>query len=125
MASDSRRARGQRGEELAAAHLVRAGYRIVDRNVRLQSGELDLLALDGDTLCFVEVRLRSGHGFGSAEESVDARKQRRLARVARELLATRPRRLPRFARLRFDVVAIDASREPPVLRLVRDAFVLD
>jgi putative endonuclease len=123
MSSDSRRARGRRGEKLAAAHLERAGYRIVGRNVRLQRGELDLVALDGTTLCFVEVRLRSGAGYGTAEESVDARKRRRLVRLARELLATR--RLPPHVALRFDVVAIDASQEPPQIRLLRDAFQLE
>lgn len=120
---DERRARGRRGEALAAEHLVREGYRIVARNLSVRSGELDLLALDGTTLCFVEVRLRSGHGFGSAEESVDVRKRRRIARVAREILATH--RLPRHRSLRFDVVAIDASIDPPRLNLLRDAFHLD
>jgi putative endonuclease len=120
MGSDPRRARGRRGETLAAAYLERAGYRIVGRNVRLRGGELDLVALDGTTLCFVEVRLRSGSGYGTAEESIDARKRRRLVGAARELLATR--RLPSHGALRFDVVAIDASREPPRIRLLRDAF---
>ena len=74
-------------------------------------------------LCFVEVRTRSSTRYGSAEESVDARKRRRLARVAAEVL--RQRRWPRHERVRFDVVAVDASREPPGIRLLRDAFYLD
>jgi putative endonuclease len=120
MRPDSRRARGRRGEDLAVAHLERAGYRVVARNVRVRRGELDVVALDRGTLCFVEVRLRSGDAYGTPEESIDARKRQRLIRAARELLATR--RLPPHRGLRFDVVAIDASREPPRIRLLRDAF---
>ena len=78
------------------------------------------MALDGDTLCFVEVRLRSSQRFGSAAESVDARKRRRITRAASEVLATRS--LPRFRKIRFDVVAIDASRDPPQIKHFRDAF---
>ena len=78
------------------------------------------MVLDGDTLCFVEVRLRSSRRFGSAEESVDPRKQRRIARAASEVLATRS--LPRFRKIRFDVVAIDASHTPPEVKHFRDAF---
>jgi putative endonuclease len=123
MRPDSRRARGRRGEDLAAAHLERAGYLIVARNVRLRGGELDVVALERGSLCFVEVRLRSGAGYGTPEESIDARKRRRLARAARELLATRP--LPPHRGLRFDVVAIDAREEPPRIRLLRDAFQIE
>ena len=78
------------------------------------------MALDGDTLCFVEVRLRSSLRFGTAEASVDARKRRRMARAAKEVLATR--RLPPFRRVRFDVLAIDAGLKPPRVRHITDAF---
>ena len=98
------------------------GERILARNVHLRHAEIDLIALDGDVLCVVEVRLRTGSNFGTARESVDARKQRRLGAAASELLATR--RLPRHRWLRFDVVAIDASVEPPRIEYLRDAFAL-
>ncbi len=117
------RAVGRYGEKLAENHLQRHGFRILARNVHLRHAELDLVALEGRTLCFVEVRLRSSKRFGSAEESIDRRKQRRLARAAAELLATR--RLPRHDALRFDVVSVDASREPPRVELIRDAFRAD
>ena len=110
----SRRARGDAGEALAEAHLRRLGWRILGRNLHVRAAEVDLLALDGRTLCFVEVRLRSGPRFGSPEESFDARKQRRLREAARRVLATRT--LPRFRNVRFDLIAIDASRTPPELR---------
>ena len=115
-----RRALGRLGERLAAAHLERQGFRIVARNVHTRQAELDLIALEHHTLCFIEVRLRSSSAFGTPEESVDARKQRRIRAAARTALATLA--LPRYRHLRFDVVAVDASTEPPEIRLVRDAF---
>ena len=119
----NRRALGRYGERLAERHLERRGFRILARNLHLRQAELDLLALEGRTLCFVEVRLRSGRGFGSAAESIDARKRRRLVRAAARVLATCA--LPPHDALRFDVVSIDASRTPPELRLIRNAFTLD
>ena len=113
---------GRYGEKLAETHLVRNGFRILARNVHLRHAELDLVALEGHTLCFIEVRLRSSQRFGSAEESVDRRKQRRLARAAATLLATHS--LPHHEALRFDVVTIDTSHHPPYINLIRDAFQL-
>src|SRR5262245_15536503 len=112
-----RRAAGRAGEDLAQELLERAGFRIVARNLHLRHAELDLVALDGATLVFVEVRLRRGDRFGSAAESVDARKQRRIAAAARAALARGE--LPRAARFRFDVVAIDTAHEPPRVTHVR------
>lgn len=119
----ARRARGRRGEDLAETYLRRLGFRILARNLHLRHAEIDLLALDGDALCLVEVRLRSADDFGTAEESVDARKQRRLVRAASLLLARGD--LPSHSHLRFDVVAVDASRKPARVRLIRDAFRAD
>lgn len=114
------RALGRHGESVAARYLEDHGLRILARNVHLRHAEIDLIALDGGTLCFVEVRLRSSDRFGSAAASVDRRKQRKLARAAAEWLARG--RAPRYARLRFDVVAIDSSREPPRIEHFADAF---
>ena len=118
-----RRALGRRGEALAEAHLRRLGFRILARNLHGRHAELDLLALEGKTLCFVEVRSRRGRDFGSAAESIDRRKQRRLALAATWVLAQR--RLPPHDALRFDVVAIDTSGPTPRVELIRDAFQLD
>jgi putative endonuclease len=115
-----RRALGRHGEELAARHLAARGARILARNVHLRHSEIDLVALEGDVLCIVEVRLRSSTAFGSAAESVDARKRRRLARAARDLIARFP--LPRFRCVRFDLVAIDASHDPPQIDHIPDAW---
>ncbi len=119
----NRRALGRLGERLAEQHLQSLGIRILARNVHLRHAELDLVALDGDTLCFVEVRMRTTARFGSAAESVDRRKQRRLTRAARELLASGE--LPRSSRMRFDVVAVDGKCDAPVISYIRDAFRAD
>jgi putative endonuclease len=75
--TDGRRSLGESGERLAAMHLEAKGYRIVGRNVRLSNtGEIDIVALDNDTLVFVEVRTR--RGLGLAAESIDRRKAARM-----------------------------------------------
>ena len=119
----SRRLLGARGERIAAEYLRQLGYRILARNLRWRDGELDLVALERDALCFIEVRTRSSLRFGSAEESIDARKRSRVVRAARRALAEH--RWPRHRRLRFDVVAIDAARGQARVRLLRDAFRAD
>ena len=99
---------GDWGEDVAAAHLVAKGFRILDRRLRLGPGEIDLLAQDGETLVFVEVKaLHGGVGMDPAE-NVHAAKRRRLVRAARAYLA----RLAREPYCRFDVVT--CLREPGV-----------
>ena len=83
---DTRRALGQLGEDMAARHLQRLGYVILERNYRCPQGEVDIVARDGERLAFVEVRARRGTAFGTPKESVTARKQARLATVARNYL---------------------------------------
>ncbi len=96
-----RLATGRRGEQLAAAHLRAKGYRIVERNYRCKLGEIDIVAMDGDTLVFVEVRRRNTARYGTALEAVSPAKQRQVARVAEVYLT---RRTP--SAVRFDVVGI-------------------
>jgi putative endonuclease len=112
------RGRGQLAEEAAAAWLERQGYRITGRNVHTAAGEIDLLAEDGDTLCFLEVKARAGATYGEAIAAVDARKQRRLARAAALYLARSPHSGP----CRFDVLGIDRRQGEWQFTLVRDAF---
>ncbi len=73
---------GQRGEAEAARYLRRRGYKILARGRRLASGELDLVALDGRTIVFVEVKTRTSQEVGHPEDAVDAIKQRKLTRLA-------------------------------------------
>jgi len=99
--NDPRQRFGRYGEEVAAEHLRRKGFEILARNVRTALGEIDLVALDGEVVVFVEVKARRGAG---GLEAVDARKQRRLSRLALAFLA-RAGWLGRAAR--FDVIAVE------------------
>ena len=105
---------GLRGEDAAAGHLRRLGYRILLRNGRSKLGEIDIVALDGDTIVFVEVKTRVSDTAAHPEEFVDAAKQRRLTRLGLAFLKRR-RLLGRPAR--FDVVAVTwlaESRRPQI-----------
>ena len=96
-------AAGGAGEERAEELLARNGLAIVERNYRTKAGEIDLIARDGPTLVFVEVRLRSDASFGGALASITPRKQRRIVAAAKQyLMSLRP--LPPC---RFDVVALE------------------
>ncbi len=97
-----RRTAGRTAEELAARFLEARGLVILERNFRCRAGEVDLIARDGRTLVFVEVRLRAGRAFGGAAASVDARKQAKVLRAAGFYLANRPEQP-----CRCDVVALD------------------
>jgi putative endonuclease len=99
---------GRTAEELVAVRLERAGWQIVGRNVRLPSGELDIVALDGSTLVFVEVKAgRAGTALGPERpaHAVGRRKQLKLRRLAREWIAER-RGPSGVAGYRFDVVGV-------------------
>lgn len=94
-------------ESRAADFLQRAGLRIVARNYHCRRGEIDLVAWEGDTLVFVEVRFRRHRHFGSAGASVDRRKQRKLLAAAESYLQQHRLDCP----CRFDVVAIEGDEE--------------
>ncbi len=111
------RQRGQDGEDAACERLRRAGLRVLRRNYRVRGGEVDIVALDGEVLVFVEVRCRRYADWGGAAASVDARKRARIVLAARHYLACADAR-PEQPACRFDVVAIDGAR----LRWIRDAF---
>ena len=106
---------GLAAEVRATRLLVRAGYCIVERNFRCKSGELDIVARDGDVLCFVEVRSRADSEHGHAAEAVDPRKQAQVSRVAMHYIGMRN---PQFDESRFDVIAITGDEE----LLIKDAW---
>lgn len=108
---------GAAAEALAARFLAQRGLTIVERNWRRRCGELDLVARDGDTLVFVEVRLRRAGDFGGAAASITAAKQARIVAAAGLYLA----RLPRTPPCRFDAVLLDAL-DPARIEWLRDAF---
>ncbi len=110
---------GRRGERAAEKHLRRNGYRIVARNFRAAGAEIDLVAIDGDTLVFVEVKTRRSRAAGAPEEAVDERKQKRMRRAA-EVFARRYR--ADEIEMRFDIIAVDASGKRLEIELLRNAF---
>ncbi len=110
---------GRRGERAAERHLRRNGYRIVVRNFRAAGAEIDLVAIDGDILVFVEVKTRRSRAAGAPEEAVDERKQTRMRRAA-EVFARRYR--ADEIEMRFDIVAVDASGKRLEIELLRNAF---
>lgn len=110
---------GARGERIAEEFLITNGYQILHRNWRTARKEIDLIALDGDEIVFVEIKTRSGLGFGAPEESVNFRKQKNI-REAAEVFSLQ---YPEEARFRFDVVCVLLSAtEPVILYHIQDAF---
>ena len=97
---------GGDAEDRAEAFLAAQGLAIVTRNYRTRLGEIDLIAREGTTLVFVEVRLRTGTRFGGAAASITPRKQRRIVAAARQFLM----RFERVPPCRFDVVALDGGK---------------
>lgn len=114
--TDVRHAVGAYGEHVAVQHLMGAGLTVLARNWRTATGEIDVVARDGDVLVMCEVKTRRGLGFGTPAEAVDRRKVARLRRLAAEWLAltgVRPREV------RFDVVEVyfRPGRPPRVARI--------
>ena len=110
---------GKSGEDLAVDALERRGYAVVARRYRTAHGEIDIVAEDGDTLVFVEVKARATAEFGTAAEAVTPCKQRQVARMARDYLA---RTDMAGRRCRFDVVAIDDVATEPRVTVYVNAF---
>jgi putative endonuclease len=102
---------GALGEELAAAHFRRLGFRILERNVRSREGEIDLIAFDGHTLVFAEIKTARASGAGRRREPVPLewlapRQRLRITRLARAWLADPARERPRAVEVRFDAVGV-------------------
>ncbi|NLU81530.1 YraN family protein [Rhodococcus sp. HNM0569] len=111
---------GLRGEDLAAQFLTDAGIDVLARNWRSRFGEIDLVGADGDTVVFVEVKTRTGNGYGTPAEAVTVVKQRRIRLLGLEWLTESDRR---WARVRFDVVSVHLRRGyRPVVDHLRGAF---
>ena len=108
---------GDEAEALAAAHLEREGLRVVERNYRCRHGEIDLIMREGDTLVFVEVRLRTNMNFGGAAESITQKKQGKILQAARHYLAGQ-RKLPPC---RFDAVLL-GGLDGDTIEWLKNAF---
>jgi putative endonuclease len=100
---------GSAGEAFVAGRLERAGWRVLDRNWRTRGGELDIVALDGDVLVFVEVRVRSGDRIVAAEETVGQAKVSRLMRAAEAYVAAHPELSDYVWRVDFVAVTLGSN----------------
>lgn len=107
---------GNAAEELAARHLLAHGLRILERNFRVRGGEIDLIARDGKSLVFVEVRLRTRPDFGGAAASITGKKQQRIILAARHYLQTHGEQA-----CRFDAVLLDAL-DAQAIEWIKGAF---
>ena len=118
----ARQRAGDAAEAAACAKMQAAGCRILARNVRFREGEIDIVADDGGTLVFVEVRMRRSDGFGGADGSVDAFKRRRLVRAAQHFLLRQFGARTELPPCRFDVITADGEG---IRDWIRDAFTAD
>jgi putative endonuclease len=109
---------GRRGEELAAGLCVERGMSILELNHRTRSGEIDIIAKDGDVLVFIEVKTRAGDIYGAPFEAVTRRKQQKIRAVALSYL----KRLQKEVPVRFDVISVSMQGNVPSLEYIQDAF---
>ncbi len=106
---------GTLGEDIATIFLIRKGFCILERNFKAQYGELDIIAKDGDTLVFVEVKTRTGAQFGTPEEAITPWKLREVIQTSQYYVSRHPE-LPQA--LRVDVVGIVLREDMTVLSLL-------
>ena len=116
---------GQKGEALAEKKLQGLGYRILERNWRFKHLEVDLIAVESDVLVFVEIKTRNDLRYGSPDEAVDCKKERKLARAA-EIYMDKTRY---DGEVRFDIVSVLWPQDmpthfdaPPTVEVIKDAF---
>ena len=112
-------AAGSAAERAAAEFLRQRGYHILERNFRCRGGEIDLIALDGGTLVFIEVKMRRTLARGTPIEAVTPLKQSRVRRAAQSYLAFSGQV---FARIRFDVMAVAQTRKTTDITHLKAAF---
>jgi putative endonuclease len=113
--------RGDIGEKLAAEFLLKLGYEIISRNWRIRQGEIDIIAKDGRTIVFVEVKTAYGDKFGRPEEWVNTAKRRQIGKIAEAWI---DKHNPEGYFFRFDVVALTKTPEGFDLNHIIDAFSL-
>lgn len=113
---------GKRGEGATADFLKENGYKILKANYKTKLGEVDIIAYDKDTLCFIEVKTRDSLRFGSPQEAVSHFKQRQISKVALQFLKSN-NLLNKKAR--FDVVSVIYAEDKPAFDLIKNAFELE
>lgn len=110
---------GRTGEEAALQYLDQQGYRILERNFRCRFGEIDLIARDGQTLVFIEVKTRRSRMFGAPALAVTKEKQRRLIKTSQFYLSQKGAAQPVC---RFDVVTVQIEGGEPRVEVIKNAF---
>jgi len=115
----NKRERGRLGEDQAVDYLQKKGYRILKRNFRFERGEIDIVAEDGDTLVFVEVKARRTKSFGEPEDAVTVFKRKQLRKIAEGYLF---RNNIDGKACRFDVIAIQYVGKDAIVRHLVNAF---
>ncbi len=106
---------GKRGEVAAAKYLEKEGYDILEKNYKTHIGEIDLIGMDGETICFIEVKTRTTSDYGTPAEAVNEKKQEKYYLVASEYLVHKGKA---DSPCRFDVVEIENGK----INLIKDAF---
>jgi putative endonuclease len=119
---EHRKTLGALAEKLAADHLQRKGFKILARNYRCRYGEIDVIAIDGKTLVFIEVRAKGSTGFGTPQESITRQKRLKIREVARYYLTNEVRK---GSFCRFDVIAVQfeaGGRKVKEMEHIENAF---
>ncbi len=111
--------KGKIGEEIAVKFLTKKGFKILRRNYRYGKGEIDIIAMDGDKLIFVEVKTRISDRFGTPEDSVTIKKRKQLRKIADAFLQTNE---VEFSECRFDVIGIILKRGKLEINHIENAF---
>ena len=119
MPPDHRQSLGKWGEDVACAELERRGYALLARRYRTRAGEIDIVALDGRTVVFVEVKARADPRFGGGAAAITGWKQRRIAQMALDFLA---RSKMMASPCRFDVVVVDVDADTVQVDVFAGAF---
>jgi putative endonuclease len=111
---------GKTGEKFACKHLERQGYKILETNYKVPIGEIDIIAKQRGDLVFIEVKTRSGVGFGTPAEAVTIRKQRQIIRIA-QYYAAQNKCFDMSCR--FDVVSVLLAKDKePIIEVIENAF---
>ena len=118
-----KKGRGKKGEDLACAYLKKSGYRIAERNFQCRMGEIDIVAIDGEHICFTEVKARTRTDYGMPRDAVDYRKQQKLLRCAQLYLKIHPGFAQRFSP-RMDIIEILYREDGTYVRHTPNAFSL-
>ncbi|QTA87364.1 YraN family protein [Desulfonema magnum] len=112
---------GKKSESVAAAHLLKNGYRILEQNYHTNRGEIDIIAKEGDTIVFVEVKARRSDHFGNPKWAVTPKKQTKISMAALDYLKTTNQS---NTKARFDVVAIRSKKGDISIEIIKNAFEL-